>query len=105
MLQTDTPIAPPTIPRPSRLDQFKAVFGDLARPFAIYSTSLSASIAVVIIATKVKTFGEGATFIGAVFLGVGSIYGAKAWEAVQSGKQAASVEVAKVHASTPGVST
>ena len=51
-------------------------------------------------ATKVNTFGEGAIFIGAVFAGVGAIYGAKAWEAVQSGKQAATVEVAKVNSST-----
>lgn len=97
---TDTPIAPQTWPRPSRLDQIKGFVGDLARPFAIISTSGSASVATVIIAQKVDGFDSAAIFIGAVFAGVGALYGAKAWESVKASKSAADVEIAK--ATTPG---
>lgn len=96
----DTPIATPTFPPPSRLDQVKGFVGDLARPFAIIVTSLSAAISGVVIATKVSTFEGAATFIGAVYLGVGALYGAKAWENAKTGGQAAQVEIAK--AATPG---
>ena len=92
--ETDTPVNTP-FPRPTLLEQIKAFVGDLARPFAIISTSLAASIATVAIALRVKTFGEGALYIGAVFAGVGALYGARAWEKVQDGKRSAEVEIAK----------
>lgn len=98
----DTPIAARTFPPPSRGDQVKGFIGDLARPFAIISTSLSAAIATVVIAFKVEAFEGAAIFIGAVYVGVGGIYTAKAWEAVSAGKRAADVEIAK--ATTPGAS-
>ena len=41
-----------------------------------------------------------AIFIGAVFAGVGALYGAKSWEMAQSAKQAATVEVAKATTAT-----
>lgn len=83
------------------IDQFKGIVADLARPFAIIASSVSASIATVVIAHKVTTFGEGALFIGAAYAGLGGLYGFKAWENTKTGGQAASVEIAK--ASTPGV--
>ena len=96
----DTPMRERTFPPPTRLEQIKSFVGDLARPFAIIATSLSAAISTVIIAWKVEAFEGAAIFIGAVYVGVGGIYTAKAWEAVSAGKRAADVEIAK--ASTPG---
>lgn len=90
---TDTPVNPPS----SRLDRWKAFIGDLSRPFAIISTSLSASAATIIVAYRVTTFGEGAIFIAAVFAGVGALYGAKSWEVARAGKHAAEVEIAKAN--------
>ena len=75
--------------------------GDLARPFAIISSSYAASHATIVIAYKVNSFSEAAIFIGAVFAGVGALYGAKAWEVARTGKQAADVEIAKVAAPSP----
>lgn len=92
---TDTPMTSPTWPPVSRLEQIKGFVGDLARPFAIIVTSGSAAISGVVIATKVNSFEGAATFIGAVYLGVGALYGAKAWEVARTGKQAADVEIAK----------
>jgi hypothetical protein len=89
---TDTP---PTSSPPSRLDVAKGFIGDLARPFAIIVTSYGAAHATIVIAHKVSAFEGAATFIGAVFLGVGALYGAKAWEVAKTGKQAADVEIAK----------
>lgn len=80
----------------------KGTISDLARPFAIYVSSLAAAIATVTIAFRVTTFGEGALFIGAVFTGVGALYTAKAWERSQEGKHAASVEIAKATSAEPG---
>ena len=97
---TDTPIQPQTWPRPSQIDTVKAFVGDLARPLSIILASSSASIATIIIAFRVTTFGEGALFIGAVWTGVGLLYSAKALEVASAGKQAANVEIAK--ATTPG---
>ena len=88
----DTPVAQP----PSRLDAAKAFVGDLARPFAIISTSAAASGATIIVAWRVTTFGEGALFIGAVFAGVGALFGVKGWEKRAETKAAAEVEIAKV---------
>lgn len=62
----------------------KAFIGDLARPFAIYSTSLSASIAAVIIANKVENGNDGAIALGAIGGIVLGIYTAKAWEMVKT---------------------
>lgn len=66
------------------LDQIKVVIGDLARPFAIISTSLAASIATVTIAFRVTTFGEGAAYMAAVFAGVAGLYGFRSWENTRS---------------------
>lgn len=96
---TDTPAAPRTYPPPSALEQWKSFIGELARPFAIIVTSLSASISGVVIAVnmvaKGSTFEGAAIFIGAVYFGVGSLYGAKSMENGFQAKQSASVEIAR----------
>lgn len=98
---TDTPVSTNTFPRPPRLEQVKAFIGDLARPFAIISTSLAGSIATVIVATKIGPDASAAAiFIGAVYAGVGTLFGAKAWEVAQAGKHSASVEIAKTTTTT-----
>lgn len=76
-------------------DRFKELFADLARPFVLYALGLSSAIAIVLIALKIKDGNDGAIFIGAVGLIVGGAYGFRAWENVQSSKQAAEVEIAK----------
>ena len=63
------------------LDQFKSLVGDLARPFSIIATSLSASIAVVIVAIRINSEGMGiAAFVAAVYAGLAGLYGFKSWE-------------------------
>lgn len=72
--------------------------GEVARPMAIIASSVSASVASVIIATKVENGTDGAILIAAVFAGAATFYGFKAVE-TWKGKQADSdVEVAKVEA-------
>lgn len=90
---TDSPLLPKPSPPPSRLDQWVAAFGNAARPFAIYVTSGSASIATVVVAQKVQNGNDGAIFLAAVGGLVGAIYGFKAWE--NNKAKAADVEMAK----------
>lgn len=95
---TDTPVS--TQP-PSKLDKIKSFIGDLARPFAIISTSASAAVSVIMIAKRVDGFEGGAAFIAAVFAGVAALYGAKAWEVGTQAKQAANVAIANGPPATP----
>lgn len=88
---TDTPLSHPS----TRGERIKAAVGDLARPFAIYSTSIAASIAIVRVAWVVENGNDGAIFLGAVTVLVGGICGFKAWENVKAGQQASDVEKAK----------
>lgn len=100
---SDTPIGPQSWPPPSRLDRIKGFIGDLARPFAIIVTSYGAAHATIVIAYKVTSFSEAAIFIGAVFAGLGALYGVKSWENAKTGKHASEVEIAKVTApAAPG---
>lgn len=92
---TDTPVTYPV----SRLERVKAFIGDLARPFAIIATSAAASIATVIVSTRTENGNDGAILIGAIFVGVAALYGAKSWEVAKTSKQAADVEIAKVEKS------
>lgn len=89
---TDTP--PITHP-PSKLDVAKAFIGDLARPFAIISTSACASAAMVIMSLKVENGNDGSILMGAIGVLSGGIFLGKAWEVTKTGKQAADVEIAK----------
>ena len=88
---------------PSTSDKVKAFVADLARPFAIYVTSASASIATIVIAMRITAmdFSGAAIFMGAVFSGVGALYGFKAWENNTQARQTAVIEVAKTTTPTP----
>lgn len=69
--------------------------GEAARPFAIIATSASAAAATILIALRVTSYAEGAAFIAAVFVGVGALYGAKAWENARNRRSEAEVEIAR----------
>lgn len=89
---------------PLTLERVATFLGDVARPIGIITTSVGASIGTVIIAVKINPDAAAAAiFIGAVFAGVGALFGAKAWENSQAGKHSATVEVAKATTTTaPG---
>ena len=76
------------------LEQFKSLVGDLARPFAIISTSLAASVAIIIVALRVSDGNDGAAFMGAVGLMVGGIYGFKAVETWKTKNAATAADAA-----------
>lgn len=63
------------------LSDIAAFIGEIARPVAIMSTSWAASLATMKLAAKVHS-PEAAVFLGAVYLGVGTLYGVKGWEKV-----------------------
>ena len=90
---TDTPIQPQTWPRPSRLDQFKGLFGDMARPFAIWATAFTTARAII----DPSVDSGKLTAAGLILV---ALYGAKALEIRHQGARAAKVEIAK--ATTPG---
>ena len=90
----------PAIRRPWP-DTLKGFIGELARPFAIISTSAAASWATVVVAYKVQDGNDGAIFIGGVFAGVGALYIGKAVEVFKSNRAAAEVEIAKVSTTPP----
>jgi hypothetical protein len=92
-----TDAGPPLTNPPSALDEWKSFIADLARPFAIYVTSAAAAVATVTITMRIATmdFSGAAIFVGAVFSGVGALYGLKAWENNTQAKQTAVIEVAK----------
>lgn len=77
------------------LDRLSWFIGQTARPMAILSTAVSASISAVIVAQKVTDGNDGAIFIGAVFAGVGALYGFKAWERRKEAQSSADVEIAR----------
>jgi hypothetical protein len=79
----------------------KELIGDLARPFAIISTSFAASWATIVIAGKVENGNDGAIFAGAYFLGVGTLYLGKAVEAINATRARRDVDVAQVNANAP----
>lgn len=89
---SDTPVTPRDVPPVPKSEMVKSFIGDLARPFAIYSTSLSAAIATVIVALKVEDGNDGAIALGAVGVLVLGIYGAKAWEVAKVAVSGQSVE-------------
>lgn len=97
MSLVDTPVPKPA----SKADQVKSFLGDLARPFAIYVTSGAAAAATIRIAWNIDTGEAGAIFIGAVFAGVGALYGVRSWEKVKTEGHTAVVEKAKVEAGVP----
>jgi len=97
---TDTPVVPREVPPIPTSEMVKAFIGDLARPFAIIATSYAAAHATVVIASKVENGNDGAIFAGAYFLGVATLYGAKAIEAINQTRARRDVDVAAVTAGT-----
>lgn len=95
---TDTPMNPREVPPVPTSERVKAFIGDLARPFAIIVTSYAAAHATIVIASKVENGNDGAIFAGAYFLGVATLYGAKAIEAINTTRARRDVEVANVTA-------
>jgi hypothetical protein len=98
---TDTPVIQREVPPIPKSEMIKAFIGDLARPFAIISTSFAASWATIVIASKVENGNDGAIFAGAYFLGVGTLFLGKAVEAINAGRHRRDVDVAAVNAGTP----
>lgn len=98
---TDTPVIPREQPPIPRSEMVKAFIGDLARPFAIISTSFAASWATIVIAGKVENGNDGAIFAGAYFLGVGTLFLGKAVEAINSARTKRDVDVAQASSSVP----
>jgi hypothetical protein len=95
---TDTPVNPRDVPPVPKSEMIKAFIGDLARPFAIISTSFAASWATIAISYKVENGNDGAIFAGAYFLGVGTLFLGKAVEAINAGRHKRDVDVAQVNA-------
>lgn len=56
-------------------------FGETARPFAIYVTAAAAAKTILMLALKVNST-EATLYVGAVFLGVGTLYGVKGVESI-----------------------
>lgn len=77
---------------------FAAFVGETARPIAIVSTSLAAAVSSIIVSTRVENGNDGAILMGAIFAGVGALYGFKAVETWKAKKAETEVEVAKVEA-------
>lgn len=96
----DTPAAPPsdspvTTPPPrDKWEQLQAVFGNLARPYAIWISASSAAAGTVICAVNAKDLTGAGFFIAAAWAGVAALAGVRAAE---------NVKVAQAQASTPAV--
>ena len=88
---TDTPVHYPR----TRFDKIKSFIGDLARPFAIISTSFAASWASIVAAYRIENGNDGAILLGAIFAGVGALYIGKSWELAKAAKADAEVKVAE----------
>ena len=98
---TDTPVHPRDVPPIHMSERVKAFIGDLARPFAIVVTSYAGAHATIVIASKVENGNDGAIFAGAYFLGIATLYGAKALEAINTTRARRDVDVATVNAGNP----
>jgi len=91
------PVPPSPHPCSSEWMRNSAWFiGETARPFAIFVTASATGAAIVILAYKVSG-PEAAVFLGAAFLGLGTLYGVKGVEGIFKTKADAEVqkEVAK----------
>lgn len=83
------------------LDRISHFVGEVARPFAIISTSFAAAWATIVIASKVENGNDGAIFAGAYFLGVGTLFLGKAAELISAGRHRRDVDVAQANANAP----
>lgn len=92
----DTPVQPPA----DHLERWAAFIGNVARPFAIISTSFSAAWASIVVSYRVENGNDAAILMGAIFAGVGALYGFKAWERRKESEKAAEVEIARTQTET-----
>ncbi|MBJ7410112.1 MAG: hypothetical protein JHD15_07060 [Phenylobacterium sp.] len=87
------------------LDGFKGMVADLARPFSILVTSLSAAVTPVIIVIRVAPdrldLIGAAALVGAHFAGLGALYWGKSWEQAKVAGQNAEVEKVRATANPP----
>jgi hypothetical protein len=87
------------------LDQFKGMFSDLARPFSIVVTSLSAAVAPVIVVVRIAPdrleLVAAAALVGALYAGVAGLYWGKSWEKRGESKHAADVEKVRAAQGSP----
>jgi hypothetical protein len=86
------------------LSDLAAFIGEVARPGAILMTAYAAMRATITIALKIvdaeKVSGsDAALFVGAIFAGLGTLYGVKGWEKVVQARGDA--DVRKEQAKTP----
>lgn len=82
----------------TRSERLAWFIGEVARPWAIIVSSTGATIASVIVASKVENGNDGAILIAAVFAGAATFFGFKAVEVWKNKQSDATVEVAKVEA-------
>jgi len=85
----------------ARFERLVAAIGNLARPFVLYSASLSSAVATVMVVAKEMDLNAGAIFVGASWGGVALLYGAKAIEERGKAKSEADVAIAQTNAATP----
>lgn len=76
----------------ARVSEF---IGNIARPFAIISTSFAASVSCIIVAVKAENGNDGATAMWAIGALVAGVYGFKAWEQRGAAKSDAEVKIAE----------
>lgn len=77
------------------LDRLAWFIGQIARPVGIMAACISAAVASIIMAARVTDGNDGYLLAGAIWLGAGAIFGAKALEERGKAKSAADVEIAK----------
>lgn len=83
------------------IDQIKTFIADIARPFAIISTSAAASFATISISARVTGGESGAIFLTAVYAGVGALYVGKAFENTRIAGHNAEVEKVRAQQASP----
>lgn len=93
----------------TRLESFRATVGDLARPFAIIVTGLSAAVAPLIIVLRIAPdrldLVGAAALVGALYAGHVGLYGFRSWEKNTATKADAQVAIEQAKASTAPATT
>lgn len=88
-------------PTTSRLDQFKSLFADLARPGSIWISSISGGIATVLVAQKVTTAEGGALVLTVIAGWSTALFAGKVYENQKLAGQSAEVEKERAKANPP----
>lgn len=78
----------------SRFDEWSKFIGDIARPLSIMAVSFAGAAACVIASMRIENGNDGALLIGAVFVGIGALYGAKSMEVWKTHRADADVKIA-----------